>query len=91
MLFFQLVNFRSKGFNVLIFLFQLRIVTARTELKLFDLLLQLSYRFFNLLQFLPGFFINHGGAGSALLRDSLYSVWHNSPWYLISAIWVDEV
>jgi len=67
MLFFQLVNFRSKGFNVLIFLFQLRIVTARTELKLFILLLQLAYRFFYLLQFLPGLFIKHGSAGSAFL------------------------
>jgi len=27
----------------------------------------LAYLFFNLLQFLPDLFINHGGAGSALL------------------------
>ena len=67
MLFSQLVSFLSKGFNALIFLFQLRIVVAGTKLKLFNLLLQLAYLFFNLLQFLPGLFINHGSAGSALL------------------------
>ena len=67
MLFFQLVNFLSKGFNVLIFLFQVGIVLAGVKLKLFNLLLQLAYLFFNLLEFLLGLFINHGG-GEEFLR-----------------------
>ena len=67
MLFFQFVSFLSKGFNVLIFLFQLGIVVAGMKLRLFNLLFQLAYLFFNLLQFLPGLFINHSRAGSALL------------------------
>ena len=45
MLFFQFVSFLSKGFNVLIFLFQLRIVVAGTKLKLFSLLFHLAYLF----------------------------------------------
>jgi hypothetical protein len=60
MLFFQLVNFLSKGFNVLIFLFQVGIAVAGTELKLFNFLFQLAYLFFNLLEFLSGLFISHG-------------------------------
>ena len=63
MLFFQFVGFGSKGFNVLMFLFQLGIVAGGAKLKLFRLLLQLAYLFFNLLQFLSGVFVNHGGAG----------------------------
>ena len=62
MLFFQLVNFLSKGFNVIIFLLQLGIVAAGAELKFFHLFLQLTYLFLNLLQFLLGLFINHGRA-----------------------------
>ena len=67
MLFFQLVSFLSKGFNVLIFLFQVVIAVAGTKLKLFHLLLQLAYLFFNLLESLTGLFINHGG-GEEFLR-----------------------
>ena len=67
MLFFQLVSFLSKGFNVLIFLFQVGIAVAGAELKLFNFLFQLGYLFFNLLEFLLGFFINHGG-GEEFLR-----------------------
>ena len=66
-LFFQFVSFLSKGFNVLIFLFQVGIVLAGTERKLFNFLFQLAYLFFNLLEFHLGVFINHGSAGSALL------------------------
>ena len=51
MLFFQFVSFLSKGFNVLIFLFQLWIVVAGTKLKLFNLLFQLAYLFFICLSF----------------------------------------
>ena len=67
MLFFQFVSFLFKGFNVLVFLFQHGIVVAGMKLKVFNLLFQLAYLFFNLLQFLPGLFINHSSAGSALL------------------------
>ncbi len=63
MLFFQFVGFGSKGFNVLIFLFQLGIVAAGAKLKLFHLLLQLAYLFLNLLEFLLSLFINHDRAG----------------------------
>jgi len=63
--FFQLVSFLSKGFNVLIFLLQLGVAAAGTELKLFHFLLQLAYLFFNLFESFSGVFVNHGGAGSA--------------------------
>ena len=63
MLFFQFVSFLSKGFNVLVFLFQVGIVLAGAKLKLFNFLFQLAYLFFNLLEFLPGVFISHGSAG----------------------------
>jgi len=37
------------------------------KLKLFNLLFQLAYLFFDLLQFLPGLFINHSSAGKVFL------------------------